>query len=174
MALFGSGNKVVEEEIRKKLSVHPLLRLVAIIMSGEENGEEKELLWRHCITDYGDSGIRTVYIMQDGIGLVKGKICHEIWTEQDFSEGILMRYTCSEYEPISNYKGISYKRIMQLWAEAVKGYMRESYPDYTYSTCSTYETGLTKNLGEYSTDDSQCWYFTYTLPRPAYKKWFEE
>lgn len=175
MGLFGNKNEL--EGIGVQLSVHPMLKIIEDGLRSSEGKEGYE--WMNNVADYYDDGRRTVAVLQDYFIVANGpqfKLFPKAETgkEPEEIEKVMIRYSDFGYEPISNYKGIGYKKMLGVWIEQIKLLMSTKlHPEYSYSSCQDYETGWKGGSGTYTSDMSQAYIFTYTLPRPPYKKWLE-
>lgn len=187
MALFGGcGRKPTMENLMQQLAAHPMLHLAADVLREEKqsegNGDRTPAdAWKHCVEGYYDDGIRTVFVYRDYLGVLHGKIQQMFPSEEDKQKGWKMPdivgfyYTECGYEPLPDYCRIGYRQVMRTWTEVVRALMKKLYPDYQYSDCATLDM-KTPDIAanELCFNRAVICYFTYTLPRPHYKKWFKE
>ena len=180
MALFGGNSKI--DKIEKQLMEHHILYLVERMLKKgqyEETNDNNDRKWIHCVEDYYDDGVRSVYVYRDYVGILRGKptlLTQPVKGEKEQKEIDYdgFSYTAFGYEPISGYGGIGYREIMKSWINVVRERMMAMYPQYKYSNCSLYDNkqaAQTTNALHF--DVSLVGYFTYTLPRPCYKPWFQ-
>ena len=183
MAFFGPSKKSIMEDMTQQLSVHPMLRWAAQVLRQEEqqNGDQKPAdAWKHQVENYYDDGVRTVFVYCDYLGVLHGKVQQMFPSKEEEKNGWKMpthdgfRYTTCGYEPLSGYCGPGYRDVMGVWIEVVRALMKKMYPNYQYSECATRERQTPPVANELHFDDSFMCYFTYTLPRPHYEKWFKE
>ena len=183
MAIFGSGRKSTMENLTQQLATHPMLQWVAQVLRQEkqEDGDRKSAdAWKHRVDDYYDDGIRTVFVYRDYLGVLHGKVQQMFPTAEEEKNGWKIpahdgfRYTVYGYEPLPGCCGIGYRDVMKAWTEVVRALMMKMYPDYQYSDCSICDLKTSAAANELHFDESVMCYFTYTLPRPHYEKWFKE
>ena len=151
MALFGSSKKSTMENLTQQLATHPMLQWVAQVLRQEK---------------------------QEGV--LHGKVQQMFPTAEEEKNGWKMpahdgfRYTVYGYEPLSGCCGIGYRDVMKAWIEVVRALMMKMYPNYQYSDCSICDLKTSAAANELHFDESVMCYFTYTLPRPHYERWFKE
>ena len=186
MALFGGpSKKTTMENLMQQLAVHPMLQWVVQVLRQEKQNPEDHNQriadsWKHCAADYYDDGVRTVFVYRDYLGVLYGKVQQMFPSEEEERKDWKMpaydgfRYTTYGYEPLSGYYGIGYRDVMRAWTEVVRALMIKMYPDYQYSDCAIRDIQTPPAGNALHFDESVLCYFTYTLPRPRYEKWFKE
>ena len=184
MALFGGpSKKTTMENLTQQLAVHPMLQWVVQVLRQEEQEQHDKRpagRWKHYIDDYYDDGVRTVFVYRDYLGVLQGKVQQMFPSEEEERKGWKMpandgfRYTVYGYEPLSGYYGIGYRDVMKAWTEVVRALMMKMYPNYQYSSCAIRDIQVPTATDVLHFDESVLCYFTYTLPRPHYEKWFKD